>query len=49
MVLNIKADNQDPIIAGEDHLGEVDQFTYIGSIVDPEVGTDAEIKVRIGI
>ena len=32
-------------MAGEHHLGEVDQFTYLGSIVDLKGGTDA---VRIG-
>ena len=47
-VLKIKAENQNPIMAGEDHLGEVDQFTYLGSIVDLKGGTDADIKVRIG-
>ena len=35
-------------MTGEDHSGEVDQFTYLGSIVDLKGGTDADIKVRIG-
>ena len=43
-VLKIKAENQNPIMAGEDQLGEVDQFTYLGSIVDLKGGTDADIK-----
>ena len=47
-VLKIKAENHNPIMAGEDHLEEVDQFTYLGSIVDLNGGTDADIKVGIG-
>ena len=47
-VLKIKAENQNSIMAGEDHFEEVDQFTYLGSIVDLKGGTDADIKVGIG-
>ena len=35
-------------MAGEDQLGEVDQFTYLGSIVDLKGGTDADIKGKKG-
>ena len=30
------------------NLEEVDSFTYLGSIIDIQGGTDADIRVRIG-
>ncbi len=29
-------------------LKEVDNFTYLGSIIDKQGGTDVDVKVRIG-
>ena len=36
-----------PITIQSDSLEEVDSFTYLGSIVDKQGGTDADVKIRI--
>ena len=36
------------LVVFEGILGEVDSFTYLGSIVDKKGGTEADIKARIG-
>ena len=35
------------LIEGEE-LGEVESFTYLGSVMDKSEGTDADVKTRIG-
>ena len=37
-----------PISLEGEALEEVDNFTYLGSIMDKQGGTDADVKVRIG-
>ena len=47
-VLRVNAINQNPIMLDNTALEEVDNFTYLGSVVDLKGGTDADVKVRIG-
>jgi hypothetical protein len=37
-----------PITLDGTNLEEVDRFTYLGSVIDKEGGTTADIRVRIG-
>jgi hypothetical protein len=46
-VLRICTDCQTPIQLRGENLEEVEEFTYLGSIVDKEGGTDADVKARI--
>lgn len=47
-VLRVNAAMDTPIMLDGKALKEVDDFTYLGSIVDKQGGTDADIRVRIG-
>ena len=38
----------DPVTLNGERLEEVDSFTYLGSIIDSQGGTDADVKTRIG-
>ncbi|KAK7095834.1 hypothetical protein V1264_005198 [Littorina saxatilis] len=40
--------NTTPITLNGEALQEVDNFTYLGSVVDKQGGTDADVRVRIG-
>ena len=47
-VLKINASSNSPITLEGTNLEEVDSFTYLGSIIDVQGGTDADIRTRIG-
>ena len=47
-VLKVNTSNPAPIILEGSVLEEVDHFTYLGSIVDLQGGTDADVRCRIG-
>ena len=44
----LNTENTTPIVLGDRPLEEVDSFTYLGSNVDKQGGTDADIRIRIG-
>ena len=46
-VLKVNSINASPITIEEKALEEVGSFTYLGSIVDTQGGTDADVKTRI--
>ena len=37
---------REPIVVGDDELGEVDQFCYLGDIVDSEAGVERSVRAR---
>lgn len=47
-VLRIGTQQQEPVKIGDKSLDDVDSFCYLGSIIDMEGGTTAEVKARIG-
>jgi hypothetical protein len=47
-ILKVNTANSTPIKLEGVELEEVESFTYLGSTVDKEGGTDADIKTRIG-
>ncbi|MGL5901241.1 MAG: reverse transcriptase domain-containing protein [Cetobacterium sp.] len=47
-VLKINATNNNPITLESEELEEVETFTYLGSVIDKQGGTDADVKARIG-
>ena len=47
-VTRINTTNENPITVGGEQLEEVDSFTYLGSVIDKEGGTDVDVGVRIG-
>ena len=47
-ILRINAGSDEPVIIEGAELGEVESFTYLGSVMDKSGGTDAEVKTRIG-
>ncbi|VDP54086.1 unnamed protein product [Schistosoma curassoni] len=47
-VLKFKAENSNPITLDGETLEDVESFTYVGSIIDEQGGSDADVKVRIG-
>lgn len=47
-VLKVNTSSTTPIILEDTALEEVENFTYLGSIVDKQGGTDADVRVRIG-
>ena len=47
-VLKINTSSNTPITLEGTNLEEVDSFTYLGSIIDTQGGTDADVRVRIG-
>ncbi|VDO91334.1 unnamed protein product [Schistosoma margrebowiei] len=46
-VLKFKAKNSNPITLDGETLKDVESFTYLGSIVDEQGGSDADVKARI--
>ncbi|VDP18325.1 unnamed protein product [Schistosoma margrebowiei] len=47
-VLKFKAENSIPITLDGKTLEDVESFTYLGSIIDEQGGSDADVKARIG-
>ena len=47
-ILKINSTNTNAIILNRNQLEEVQSFTYLGSIIDQQGGTDADVKARIG-
>ncbi|CAH8462687.1 unnamed protein product [Schistosoma guineensis] len=47
-VLKFKAENSNPITLDGETLEDVESFTYLGSIIDEQGGSDADVKARIG-
>ena len=47
-VLRINTTIIEPVQLDEDLLEEVNSFTYLGSVVDSQWGTEADVKARIG-
>ena len=45
--LKINTPNLEPITLGNEAFEEVTNFTYLGSVVDDEGGSDRDIKIRI--
>ncbi|BFY98983.1 hypothetical protein BsWGS_02023 [Bradybaena similaris] len=46
-ILRINSSNNDPVMLNGSPLEEVQYFTYLGSIIDQQGGTDADVKTRI--
>ena len=47
-VLKVNGTSDSPIMLAGECIEEVESFTYLGSIVDRQGGTEADIKVRTG-
>ncbi|RTG90929.1 uncharacterized protein DC041_0008032, partial [Schistosoma bovis] len=47
-VLIFKTKNSSPISIDGETLEDIESFTYLGSIIDEQGGSDADIRVRIG-
>ena len=47
-VLRVNANSTSPIVMNGNILEEVDNFRYLGSVLDKNGGTDEDIKARIG-
>ncbi|VDO96554.1 unnamed protein product [Schistosoma curassoni] len=47
-VLKFKVVNSNPITLDGETLEDVELFTYLGSIIDQQGGSDADVKARIG-
>ncbi|VDP27223.1 unnamed protein product [Schistosoma margrebowiei] len=47
-VLKFKTENSNPITLDGETLEDVESFTYLGSIIDEQGGSDADVKARIG-
>ena len=47
-ILKVKTSGSETIMVGGSQLEEVSEFTYLGSIIDDNGGTGADIKTRIG-
>ena len=47
-VLKVNATNAAPIMLEDEAIEEVDSFIYLGSTVDKQGGTDADVKRRVG-
>ncbi|VDP65073.1 unnamed protein product [Schistosoma mattheei] len=47
-VLKFKAENSNPITLDGETLEDVESFTYLGSIIDEQGGSDGDVKARIG-
>jgi hypothetical protein len=46
-VLKVNTTKNEPINLNGEPLEEIESFTYLGSIVDKQGGTDADVKTRI--
>ncbi|CAH8556054.1 unnamed protein product [Schistosoma curassoni] len=47
-VLKFKAEDNNPITLDGETLEDVESFIYLGSIIDEQGGSDADVKARIG-
>lgn len=47
-VMRINTKNTDPITIGDQTLEDVDKFTYLGSVIAVDGGTEDDVKTRIG-
>ncbi|VDO84655.1 unnamed protein product [Schistosoma margrebowiei] len=47
-VLKFKAENSNPITLDGETLENVESFTYLGSIIDEQGDSDANVKAKIG-
>ncbi|VDP44618.1 unnamed protein product [Schistosoma margrebowiei] len=47
-VLKFRTENSNPITLDGEALEDVESFTYLGSIIDEQRGSDADVKARIG-
>ena len=47
-ILKVSTAREDPIILQGSKLDEVQAFSYLGSIIDKNGGTDADVRARIG-
>ncbi|VDO59771.1 unnamed protein product [Schistosoma margrebowiei] len=47
-VIKFKAENSNPITLDGETLEDVGSFTYLGSIIDEQRSSDADVKARIG-
>ncbi|VDO70289.1 unnamed protein product [Schistosoma curassoni] len=47
-VLKFKAENSNPITLDGETLEDVESFIYLGSIIDEQGGSDADVNTRIG-
>ena len=47
-ILKTRPNQQEHVRIGEQVLEEVDSFCYLGSIIDRNGGTEADVKSRIG-
>ena len=47
-ILKINTTSEDPVMLFGNGLEEVEAFTYLGSVLDKQGGTDADVKARIG-
>ena len=47
-ILKINTVGEDPITLHGNELEEVEGFTYLGSIIDKQGGTDADVRARFG-
>ena len=47
-ILKLNSNNTSSVKVGDRDLEEVEEFTYLGSIVDGRGGTDSDVKTRIG-
>lgn len=47
-VLRVNEVNEMPIILEGEELEEVEKFTYLGSVIDKQGGTEADVKARMG-
>ncbi|VDP10714.1 unnamed protein product, partial [Schistosoma margrebowiei] len=47
-VLKFKTKNSNPITLGGETLEDVESFTYLGSTIDEQRGSDADVKERVG-
>ena len=46
-VMKIKTDDNQPIVIGIDDVENVDSFTYLGSVMDVDKGSTADISARL--
>ena len=47
-IMKMNTPSTDPVTLDENQIEEVDTFTYLGSVIDKQGGTDADVKTRIG-
>ena len=47
-ILKINASSTEAVKLGDNNLEEVKSFTYLGSVINQQGGTDADVKTRIG-